>query len=238
MKIYDEQILEALNLINKKNGKNLQVEESLWEDVGKQNLVLRGEMAYELGGGTLPAISFLGLTSSKDLVPMDKLMVYGNDLNQITADTPYARITLLRINDELIGIGEEIYDAMKDFTNIRYKVNPKGFMSRISTSSNHEPVRVSKKALEEGLNFAKVARLFSKAYKSYEQVLSVQIIFVTLPDFNYRELAKLNQRNYEITTALDHILRDVKMDCSSCKLQTICNEVEGMKDIHFKGGIQ
>lgn len=234
MKIYNEQISKVLTLLNEENGRKLNVEESLWQDVGKQNLVLRGEMAYELGGGTLPAISFLGVTSSQDLVPSDSVMVYGNDLYEIKSDTPYARITLLRINDELMGKGEDIYDAMRRFINIRYKVNPKGFMSRISTNSNHEPVRVSRTALREGLNFAKVARLFLDAYKTYEQILSVQIIFVTLPDFNYRELARLIQRNYEITTALDHILRDVKMDCSSCKLQTICNEVEGMKDIHFK----
>ncbi|MDF2674051.1 MAG: dehydrogenase/acetyl-CoA synthase beta subunit, partial [Clostridiales bacterium] len=115
----------------------------------------------------------------------------------------------------------------------RYKVNPKGFMSRISTSNKHEPVRVSKTALEEGLSFAKVARLFLDAYKAYPEVITVQVSFVTLPNFNYNELARLAQKNDEITTALDHILRDVKMDCASCKLQSICNEVEGMKELHF-----
>ena len=234
MKIYNEQISNIITLLNAEIGQKLETNGTPWQDVGKQNLVLRGEMSYELGAGTLPAVSFLGVTSSKELVPTDDAILYGQELSQISTDTPYARITLLRIDDELMGKGEAIYDAMRNYINTRYKVNPKGFMSRISTSSNHEPVRVSKAALENGLSFAKVARLFLDAYKTHREVIAVQVIFVTLPDFNYSELARLAQKNDQITTSLDHILRDVKMDCSSCKLQLICNEVEGMKELHFK----
>ncbi len=228
MKIYDEQITKILALLNAEIGQNLDPNDGFWQDVGKQNLVLRGEMSYELGAGTLPAVSILGITSSQLLVPADQILLYGPDLTQITEDTPYARITFLRIDDALLGKGEAIYDGMRRFANTRYKVNPKGFMSRISTSNNHEPVRVSKTALSEGLRFAKVARLFLDAYKIHREVLSVTVIFVTLPNFDYAELAMLAQKNDQITTALDHLLRDVKMDCSSCKLQAICNEVEAM----------
>lgn len=233
MNIYNEQISKVLKLLDAEVGQRLDTNDNLWQDVGKQNLVLRSEMAYELGAATLPAISFLGVTSSKELVPTDGALLYGQDLSQINKDTPYARITLLCVDDELVGKGEAIYDAMRHFANTRYGVNPKGFMSRISTSNKHEPVRVSKTALEEGLNFSKVARLFLNAYKAHREVITTKVIFVTLPNFNYEELMRLAQKNDEITTALDHILRDVKMDCESCKLQSICNEVEGMKELHF-----
>jgi len=228
MNIYNEQISKVLKLLNAETGQRLETKGIHWQDVGKQNLVLRGEMAYELGAGTLPAVSFLGVTSSVELVPTDSALLCGQDLPTISTDTPYARITLLRIDNELLGKGEAIYDAMRRFANTRYKVNPKGFMSRISTSNNHEPARVSKSALKEGLSFSKMARLFLDAYKAHREVIAVQIIFVTLPNFNYGELVKLSQKNYEITTALDHLLRDVKMDCSSCKLQSICSEVESL----------
>ncbi|MGH4120865.1 hypothetical protein [Clostridium sp.] len=228
MNIYNEQISNVVKLLHEEIGQRLETKGNLWQDVGKQNLVLRAEMSYELGAGTLPAVSFLGVTSSKELVPTDSALLCGKDLSQISTDTPYARITLLRINDELLGKGDAIYDAMRHLANTRYKVNPKGFMSRISTSNNHEPVRVSKIALEEGLSFSKVARLFLDAYKAHREVIAVQIIFVTLPNFNYGELVKLAQKNDQITTALDHILRDVKMDCASCKLQSICNEVASL----------
>lgn len=234
MNIYNEQISNVLKLLNGEIGQRLETNGNLWQDVGKQNLVLRGEMSYEIGAGTLPGVSFLGVTSSKELVPREEALLYGKDLFQIKEDTPYARITLLCVDDEHLGNGEAIYDAMGNFANTRYKVNPKGFMSRISTGNNHEPVRVSKAALEEGLSFGKVARLFLDAYKAYSEVIAVKVIFVTLPNFNYEELIRLSQKNNQITTALDHILKDVKMDCGSCKIQSICSEVEGMKELHFK----
>jgi len=233
MNIYDAQISAVLELLNSEIARKLEMANAHWEDVGKHNLVLRSEMAYELGAGTLPALSFLGITSSSALVPEDSLRLYGDDLSQITSNTPYARITLLRIDETLLGKGEAIYDAMHRFMNTRYDVNPEGFMNRISTSNSHEPVRVSRKAITEGIDFAKVAQLYFDAYKSHKEVLSVQVLFVTLPDFDYEALAKLTQKSDAITTALDHILRDVKMDCASCALQVICNEVEGLKEHHF-----
>lgn len=234
MKIYDEQISNVLALLEGKNGKKPDTSGTNWQDAGKRNLVLRGEMAYELGGGTLPAIGFLGATSSRELVPADDVILYGPDLPEIHADSPYARITLLRVDEGLTGEGEAVYDAMRLFNYTRYRVNPEGFMNRISTSSNHEPVRVSRKALEKGLNFGKVAKLYLDAYKAHPQVIAAQVIFVTLPDFDYKELIRLTQKTNDITAALDHILRDVKMDCPSCNLQVICNEVEGMRELHLK----
>jgi len=93
MNIYNEQISNVLNLLSKEKKQRLDTTGNLWQDVGKQNLVLRGEMAYELGAGTLPAVSFLGVTSSKELVPTDSAFLCGQDLWQISTDTPYARIT-------------------------------------------------------------------------------------------------------------------------------------------------
>lgn len=234
MNIYDQQILNVLTLLKEKNSQKLDTKDVIWQDVGKQNLVLRNEMSYELGGEAHPAVSFLGVTSSKELVNSDGASLYGKNLAQINENSPYARITLLRIDDELMGKGEKIYDAMGRLINTRYQVNPKGFMSRISTSSKHEPVRVSATALEEGLSFEKVARLYVDAYKRHKEVIAAQVIFITLSDFNYDELSKIAQKNDEITAALDHVLRDIRMDCSSCKLQPICNEVEGLKELHFK----
>lgn len=233
MNLYDEQISRVLGLLKGEKGRLLETGGANWEDADQQNLVLRSEMAFELGGGGQPAVSFLGITSSEALVASDQACLYGEELSQIPADTAYARITLLRVDKEKIGKGEILYDDICRFVRTRYQVNPKGFMSRISTRSTHEPVRVSKTALESGLSFAKVAGSFLEAYKKHPEVLAVQVIFVTLPNFNYSELLRLSQKNDQITAALDHLLRDMTMDCSSCKLQALCGEVEGMKEMHF-----
>lgn len=232
MKIYDESVEKVLALL--KDLPKTQLLASDWADVGKQNLVLRNEMAYELGAGALPGVSFLAITTSEALVPEPGMFLYGPDLPEIRADRAYGRLVLLRVKEGLFQSGEAIYDGMRAFRKVRYEINPQGYMSRVSTSTNHEPIRVSRKAIQAGLNFSKVAHLYAQSYGALEQVEAVQVIFVTATDFDYEGLKALSRRTEEITSALDHVLRDVQMDCGSCKLQTICNEVEGLKDLHFK----
>lgn len=58
MKLYDEVIQSWYDLMEGHTAEKLVIsqDEDRWEDVGKNNVILRGDMAYELGGGTLPAI--------------------------------------------------------------------------------------------------------------------------------------------------------------------------------------
>jgi hypothetical protein len=36
-----------------------------------------------------------------------------------------------------------------------------------------------------------------------------------------------------ITSTLTHILEGLPTDCSVCQLKDVCDEVEGMKELHF-----
>ena len=38
----------------------------------------------------------------------------------------------------------------------------------------------------------------------------------------------------DITKTLTHILDGMATDCRSCNLKPICDEVEGMRELHFK----
>ncbi len=49
---------------------------------------------------------------------------------------------------------------------------------------------------------------------------------MTDPSFPFEELRAINEQVDERTKALDHLLRDVKMDCHVCKLQPVCKDVE------------
>ena len=236
MKLYDEFIKSSLALLEGQPGRRLSVPRASesWPDAGNNNLILRSEMAYELGGGNLPAVSGIGFTSSDSLVGDNELWLYGPDLPELQKDSPYARITLLRVVEE--GLGEEdaaVYAAIRKIEHTRYHINPVGYMTRISVTSEREPVRVSRKALKEGLDFAKVGGLFLSGYQQYEKVIAAKLIFISLPDFPYDELEKQARQAEKITMALDHILGNLKMDCSTCNLKPICDEVEGIRELHF-----
>ena len=57
---------------------------------------------------------------------------------------------------------------------------------------------------------------------------------MTAKDFPYDELETIMQKSENITTALDHIMKDIKMDCQTCSLKAVCEEVEALCEKDFK----
>ena len=107
-------------------------------------------------------------------------------------------------------------------------------MIRAAAFSNREQVRVSKKALKKGLTFEQVGNLFIEKYKQNRHVQAVKVIFVTLPEAPYEKLDTLAAKSQNIIKALDHIMDDLPMDCKACEWKAVCDEVEGMKEMHGK----
>ena len=85
MKLYDESIKELLAGIDMTSAKKLDIVNATWKDVGDHNLILRADMAYELGGGTFPAVSGMAVTCNDEFVNMDEVMLIGPDLDEIKA---------------------------------------------------------------------------------------------------------------------------------------------------------
>ena len=233
MKLYDESIKELLAGIDMTSAKKLDIVNATWKDVGDHNLILRADMAYELGGGTFPAVSGMAVTCNDEFVNTDEVMLIGPDLDEIKADTPYARIALVKVAEDSLGDGNILYNAIRKIEYVRYHINPEGYMTRISASNNREPVRVGKAALDKGLNFAKVGKLFLDTYHENKNIEAVKLIFITAPDFDYKSLSEQAKHLEDITGTIDHICKNVMMDCGSCSLQKICDEVEGLRDLHF-----
>lgn len=235
MKIYDKFIENCIELIKGHTAHFLTVPtaDETWTDAGDYNFIMHRDMAYELGGGNLPAVSGVGFTSSHGLVGGDELWLYGPDLPHLQKDAPYARLTLLRVAEDSFGEDDAAYATIRKIEHTRYHIFPEGYMMRISATSQREPVRVSRKALEEGLDFAKVGAMFLSGYHQHSQVLAAKLIFITIPDFPYHELNKLVHQAEKITMTLDHIFKNLKMDCRTCNLKQVCDQVEEMRELHF-----
>ncbi|MDE5891602.1 MAG: carbon monoxide dehydrogenase [Acetatifactor sp.] len=233
MHLYDNLIQESLNLVNEAVLRPLPLADgqSLWEAEREQRLIFQKDMAYELGGSGLPAVSALAFTSQP--AEADRLLLYGPDLPQLHADTPYARLTILHIDDRDWSSDQQAYQFLRRMEYTRYHVYPQGFMMRISTSAGREPVRVSRKALQKGLDFAQVGQLFLNAYHKHPQVQAATLLFVTAPDFPYERLAQKAAKMEAVTSSLDQIFNHLVMDCYSCSLKPVCDEVEGLRELHF-----
>ena len=62
------------------------------------------------------------------------------------------------------------------------------------------------------------------------------VIFMTDPSIDYAKLKALAKKSADVTGTLTHILEGLPTDCSVCALKDICDEVEGMKELHFGVG--
>lgn len=232
MKLYDETIRKVRALLSSEK-QQLPHDATAWPSVSDRSMLLRSDMAYELGGGSLPALGVTLVTASKDLVPGDGVFLTGPDLPEIDADTPFARIALVRVGEDTLGEGKKLYRAIRNLEYTRYHFYPEGFMLRVSSSKRRESVRIGKEALKKGLNFAKTGSRMIAAFHSHPEVEAVEIHYVTANGFPYQELEALGREGERITETLDHMMKNLVMDCGVCGLKQVCDEVEGLREIHF-----
>ena len=235
MKLYDEIIADCRRLLDTDYSRPLPVGPADWPQVSDRSMILRSDMAYELGGEHLPAIGCTLVTADRALVPADRLTLLGPDLPQVHADVPYARIALIRTDDASLKEGPALYRAIRDLEHTRYHFYPRGFMMRISASHQKESVRIAKQALQDGLSFEKTGNRMISAFRKNPCVRAVQLFYITQEDFDYQALSRYTKEAERITKTIDHIAKTSLMDCRSCSLQSVCDEVEGLKDLHFRG---
>ncbi len=207
-------------------------EKDCWADIGSSELVLQKDAAYELGAQGKGSANYVLYTSDSELVDKDEILLYGPDLKEIKGDVDFARIVLLRVG-LLSDDDEAVYRTLKDIEFAKYHVYPEGYMVRMSPESYREQVRVSKKALKKGISFKSIGANYIREYKKNSSVLNAKVIFITRPGYDFKAMKDLAKKSTDVTGTLTHILEGLPTDCSVCALKDICDEVEGMKELHF-----
>ena len=236
MELYNSLIKESNSLLEKGSPRVWEYKPGdAWKDIGSSELVLQKDAAYELGAMGKGSANYVLFTSSPELVDKDQILLYGADLGEIKGEVDFARIVLLRVG-LIDGDDEAVYRTLKDIEFAKYHVYPEGYMVRMSPESYREQVRVSKQALKKGISFKNIGANYITAYKKDPNVLNATVIFVTAPGYDYGAMKKLAKKANDVTGTLTHILEGLPTDCSVCALKDICDEVEGMKELHFGVG--
>ena len=205
-----------------------------WAETSRNELVMLREAAYELGGGANEAVNFTCVTSDTALVPNDEVLLYGPDMKDIKGDVPFARIVILGVKDIDVEQKDAAYAAIRNIEFVKYHVFPDGYMMRVSPESSREQIRVSKKAVKKGISFYKVGCDFIKQYKKNPNITSVRVIFVT-KDVDFKALHATAKKIEDVTKTMNTILEGMPedLDCASCSFKPVCDEVEGLKELHF-----
>ncbi len=232
MKLYDGIIRQTLDTLqNKSVQKTPYRPELAWKDLGSSELVMLRDAAFELGGDGQPSVNYTCVTTDDTFVPDDAVLVYGPELSAVKGDVSFARITLLETDD--LGEDEEAaYNTIRDLEFVRYHVFPEGYMVRVSSESNQEQVRVAKTAIRKGISLARVGCAYIRKYRELPGVRHVRVLFLTAQE----EIAALRgnaKKVDDITKTLTHILDGLPTDCGHCSLKPVCDEVEGMREMHM-----
>ena len=236
MNIYD-QIIEGL--INRtgtaKPVKYTYDPEDTWETSDHYELILQKDTAFELGGMGKTAVNFTCVTDKSDFFSGDEILIYGKELCELKEDSSYARVTIILTDDINSDASdtEALYRTVQSMDFVKYHVFPKGYMMRTSSQNNREQVRISKKALRNGLSFRHIGNVFIKNYKKNKLIKNVKVLFITAGNADYEGLKKDAVLVNDITKSLSKILEGMPADCSSCGLKDICDEVEGLRELHF-----
>lgn len=225
MEFFDSLICELSDLISEFQKVNYPCsEKNQWTDVGYSQVILQRDTAFELDG-----VGF-NLVTSSDVE--DGIVVVGEELCSITADRKFARVCLVQLEDS--DNEQDCYKTIKKVDYVKYHFFPEGYMIRTTSRSHKESVRVAKSALKKGISFEKAGNLLISKYKENLKVKAVKVIFVTASGADYKKLEVMAQKSGSIAETLNHIMNNVKFDCDTCNLKPICDEVEGMKELHFK----
>lgn len=225
MEFFDPLIEKTLSLIAGTGKTSFKFDPSRsWEDVGYSQVILQRDTAFELNG------TGFCLVTSKD-VPFETVIV-GKDLKDIKSDCNFSRVVVVSVDD--CGDEQEAYDLIKKIEYVKYKFFPDGYMIRSSSASYKEGVRVSKKALKKNISFEKIGNLMLEKFKAINGVRGATVYFITDTSVDYRQLRSIAEKNREVTEALNKVMNDMEFNCDSCDLKPICDEVEGMRELHFK----
>ncbi len=194
-------------------------------------LILSKETAFEYGAQPLPAINSVLFTDSENIT--DKVMLIGSDIGEADADLPYARIAVISLDKSEMPDDDSLYKRLKDIEFVKYHVHPAGCLLRQSPESRREQLRIGKAAVRNGLSFENIGCGFIEEYKKDPLVKAVTVIFITEKNFDYKKLCTLSSRAYDITESLNKILEGLEISCDTCELKPICDEVEGLRKLHF-----
>ncbi len=225
MEFFDSLICEvsALTDASQKNSYAYD-EDALWPDIGYSQVILQRDTAFELDG-----VGFNLVTSS---AVNSGIVVVGDELDNIASERKFARICLVQTEND--DDEQECYKVIKKADYVKYHFFPEGYMIRTTSRSHKESVRVAKSALKKGITFEKIGNQLINKYKENPKIKAVKVIFITAKDADYKSLENMALKSTRITETLNHIMNSIKFDCDSCNLKPICDEVEGMKELHFK----
>lgn len=195
-----------------------------WKDAGNSQVVLLRDTYTELDG-----VGYNIVTTEE---VNDSIVIIGEDISKLKGKVSFARISVIQIDE--CDSEQNSYNLIRKIEYTKYHTFPDGYMIRTSSRSHNESVRISSQSVRNGIDFQKIGSLYINKYKENTAVKAVRVYFVTDKNADYSAFQRIAEKNNRITETLNHVINNVNFDCDVCNLKPICDEVEGMRELHFK----
>jgi len=231
MKLYDKQIQTVNSLLANMKPKKWLLDNNKCADVcDKDTIIFRDETAYELGSMEKKSVCSVLFTDSDNV--KDEIFLYGKDITEIKNNSSFSHIVIVGL-DNFNRESEFEYEELKDIEFSIYRLSLKGYYTRISPVGEREQVRISKEAVNNNLSFENIGNSVISEFKKNPLVQSVKVIFITEDNFDYKTMSLTAHKVTAITKTLTTKFGNLKLDCSNCSMKPICDEVEGLRELHF-----
>lgn len=198
--------------------------DNVWRLENYSHIILQRDTACELDGTGFNIFTSANLESG--------VVVIGNDLSALREKNKFSRVCIVKIDDS--ENEQNNYNLIRKIDYIKYHFFPEGYMIRTSSRAHKEGVRVSDDAIRNGISFEKIGNSLINMYLENPAVRAVKVYFITEKSADYNTLEAMAQKCNDITETFNHVMNSINFDCNTCKLKPVCDEVEGMKELHFK----
>ncbi len=227
MKIFDEYIKQTLNILESYEKKPLVDQGACLGLVKKSIFMMEKDMAVELGGYPKESINLILATSEMDFE--EGVFMLG-DADLTSSDhLSFGKVVLLLTEDIP---DDKLYDFTQETLLKDVSLKFEDVMLRTSPAHYYTNLRISKKAMRNGFSFDKMASTVRAEFEKIPNVKKAQVLLIAGDSPVYRQLLPIAENVKEVTVALNHIFDGIDMDCGSCVWNELCDEVEGLRELH------
>lgn len=231
MNIFDEYIKDTLQILDGYEMKPLEKQGALLELEKKTIFLMDKDTAFELGGYPKESVNLIVGTSETEIE--DGIFFIGDMSTENKKHISFGKVVFIQTE---AFPDDEIYDftqkTLMTDTSLRFK----DVMLRTSPKHYYTNLKVSKTALVNGFTFNKVAETVYEEFKKIPGVKHVKVVLIAGDFPLYKELLPIAEDVKDVTVTLNHIFDGIDMDCGSCAWSDLCDEVEGLRELHKSVG--
>lgn len=231
MDIFDQYAETIEKRLKLETLRHLDNNRNIWPTAEKNPFIMERDTALELGGHPKESLNLMVSSSNFEFEKQGGVYFIGDPtlLTSKNSHLSFGKIVLIKTKAVET---EDVYNYLKsvEFADIRLHFTD--VMVRMSSQKLFTNLRIGKKAIKKGFTLEKLGSTMYRCFSALPQVEQVKIILIVGESPLYKELLPLAEKVKDATSALNTMFDGMDLDCQSCKLSEICDEVEGLKKMH------